>query len=73
MKEGEGDCDTDHECEGDLVCGTNNCAWGGGDDCCRQPQVRTERRGRWTIGLLITMITLVTSNYTKTIIVAPTV
>ena len=37
--EGEGDCDTDHECRGELVCGTNNCAWGGGDDCCRLPQV----------------------------------
>ena len=38
--EGEGDCDTDLECNGTLVCGTDNCAWGGGDDCCRPPQVR---------------------------------
>ena len=32
--EGEGDCDEDFECEGDLVCGTDNCHWGGRDDCC---------------------------------------
>ena len=33
---GEGDCDTDEECEGPLVCGDNNCE--GGDykmDCCQ--------------------------------------
>ena len=24
-KEGQGDCDSDSDCEGDLVCGTNNC------------------------------------------------
>ena len=34
-KEGEGDCDSDHECEGSLVCGEGNCAWGDSDDCCR--------------------------------------
>ena len=22
---GEGDCDSDGDCKGDLVCGTNNC------------------------------------------------
>ena len=22
---GQGDCDDDHECKGDLVCGSNNC------------------------------------------------
>eukprot|EP00961_Rhodomonas_salina_P238356 3221588-Rhodomonas_salina.1 len=32
--EGEGDCDEDSDCLGDLVCGTDNCPWGDGDDCC---------------------------------------
>ena len=37
-KEGEGDCDDDAECEGDLVCGINNCAWNSTfDDCCAKP------------------------------------
>jgi len=31
---GDGDCDHDFQCKGDLVCGNNNCAWGDGDDCC---------------------------------------
>jgi len=34
---GEGDCDTDEECAGPLVCGDNNCE--GGDyrmDCCQE-------------------------------------
>jgi len=39
---GEGDCDTDDECAGDLVCGTNNCITQGTDftghaDCCELP------------------------------------
>ena len=34
--EGEGDCDADSECQGDLVCGNDNCAWGNGDDCCEK-------------------------------------
>ena len=32
--EGDGDCDNDSECSGDLVCGTDNCPWGDNDDCC---------------------------------------
>ena len=37
-KEGEGDCDDDAECEGELVCGINNCAWNSTfDDCCANP------------------------------------
>ena len=37
-KEGEGDCDDDSECEGELVCGFNNCAWNSTfDDCCAKP------------------------------------
>ena len=40
--EGEGDCDTDDQCSGNLECGTNNCAvktggyWDGEDDCCQR-------------------------------------
>ena len=31
----EGDCDNDDECDGDLVCGDNNCAAGDSNmDCC---------------------------------------
>jgi len=35
---GEGDCDRDSDCHGNLVCGDNNCAGPGfdaTDDCCR--------------------------------------
>ena len=36
-KEGQGDCDTDEECRGDLVCGRNNCGnkfdWKSADCC----------------------------------------
>jgi len=36
--EGEGDCDTNDDCDGDLVCGYNNCAGGAsGSDCCEAP------------------------------------
>ena len=31
---GEGDCDRDTHCLGDLVCGEGNCPWGDNDDCC---------------------------------------
>ena len=36
---GDGDCDSDDQCAGDMVCGDNNCPkngfeWNGGDDCC---------------------------------------
>ena len=31
---GEGDCDSDVGCKGSATCGTNNCPWGDGDDCC---------------------------------------
>ena len=42
---GEGDCDTDEECAGDLVCGTNNCLpMGSGlktrSDCCELPVIK---------------------------------
>ena len=38
-EEGEGDCDKDEDCKGDLVCGTDNCRVPQGilnefDDCC---------------------------------------
>lgn len=36
-KEGQGDCDDDDECKGDLVCGSNNCGkkfrWHSADCC----------------------------------------
>ena len=34
---GEGDCDDDDECSGELICGTDNCEgmeYDNGDDCC---------------------------------------
>ena len=31
---GDGDCDNDDHCAGDLTCGKGNCMWGGNDDCC---------------------------------------
>ena len=40
--EGEGDCDSDDQCEGLLECGQDNCAtksgglWDSGDDCCHK-------------------------------------
>jgi hypothetical protein len=39
---GEGDCEHDYDCEGQLVCGKNNCAttsgglWDPTDDCCEK-------------------------------------
>merc|ERR1712055_18177 len=48
--EGEGDCDYDRDCEGNLECGSNNCAWDKHkcdkwykpgflcDDCCEKPK-----------------------------------
>ena len=30
----EGDCDQDEQCSNNLICGTDNCLWGGYDDCC---------------------------------------
>ena len=35
-KLGDGDCDRDVECAGQLVCGNDNCPWGDQDDCCRE-------------------------------------
>ena len=37
--DGEGDCDNDNDCEGNLVCGVDNCdranpAFDSTDDCC---------------------------------------
>ena len=36
--EGEGDCDSDDHCEGDLVCGEDNCFGDSKKDCCEQPE-----------------------------------
>ena len=40
---GEGDCDSDDDCSGDLKCGTDNCGAGfdnleKGSDCCEVEQ-----------------------------------
>ena len=41
--EGDGDCDYDNQCYGDLKCGKQNCAkkyggfWDQNDDCCYRP------------------------------------
>jgi len=42
--EGEGDCEIDNDCSGNLVCGNNNCKQFGTffhekDDCCVKPKV----------------------------------
>ena len=31
---GDGDCDNDSDCAGELTCGNSNCPWGDNDDCC---------------------------------------
>ena len=37
-REGEGGCRSDSECDGSLVCGTDNCAFGSlGMKCCTRP------------------------------------
>jgi len=56
LAEGDGDCDSDSDCQGSLVCGTNNCGdfrdnfgwghdedhtWDLADDCCMQPATET--------------------------------
>ena len=35
----EGDCDDESECQGDLICGQNNCPapFHSGADCCESP------------------------------------
>jgi len=44
--ENEGDCDTDADCQGSLVCGQNNCPGGGNfdenDDCCKSGPVLSD-------------------------------
>ena len=43
-KEGEGDCDYNYECVGDLVCGTDNCIGAehpSTGDCCEKPSPST--------------------------------
>ena len=42
---GEGDCNADSECAGDLVCGTDNCPWGDGDDCCTVGEEQESNNG----------------------------
>ena len=40
--EGAGDCDDDDECEGDLICGKNNCGhsftWASADCCTKKDE-----------------------------------
>ena len=44
---GEGDCDVNSDCRGDLVCGKDNCPQNGlfdlTDDCCTTPEIRLTR------------------------------
>ena len=40
-EEGEGDCDSDDQCKGDLVCGEDNCSENSKRDCCKQPDSNT--------------------------------
>jgi len=49
-KVGDGDCDKDQDCAGDLVCGKDNCQefnWKAKSsyDCCMEPKVCTGERG----------------------------
>jgi hypothetical protein len=44
---GDGDCDSDNDCAGNLVCGTDNCEQSSGqydstDDCCMASKYRGE-------------------------------
>ena len=51
----EGDCDSDHECEGALICGAKNCPYGReGFDCCTAQQVDKfwKYKGTWITYLL---------------------
>ena len=34
--EGDGDCDSDDQCSGSLICGHDNCPWKDNDDCCME-------------------------------------
>ena len=46
---GQGDCDNDSECIGELICGRNNCGaefpWDSADCCTIQPA----KRGRYQV------------------------
>ena len=45
---GQGDCDSDADCNPDLVCGNNNCVGCGfdpQDDCCRSPSKQKDQIG----------------------------
>ena len=43
---GEGDCDKDEECEGNLICGKNNCKshFSYDADCCYEPKEGKHQR-----------------------------
>ena len=46
---GEGDCDSDSHCRGQLKCGTNNCPpqWSTGSDCCYDPSFGQQASTGW--------------------------
>merc|ERR1719412_1331421 len=49
----EGDCDSDVDCEGDLVCGTDNCNgpnFDSEDDCCTEKSEELEKFEQCRIG-----------------------
>lgn len=49
-KKGDGKCQWNNQCEGNLICGRENCAWknalGGHDDCCMEkPTMAARKKG----------------------------
>ena len=48
--EGEGDCDSSSDCRANLLCGTDNCPWGGSDDCCYSPVGAGVKSGCGSLG-----------------------
>ena len=57
---GDGDCDDNTHCTGDLTCGTDNCPWdtddeGSKDDCCRSGIVKCTSHSNQSISGYFTL------------------
>ena len=65
--EGEGDCGADSECQGSLVCGSNNCANNTSTHCCMKTLLKTEST---LVTATTTLITTVTPTETPSSIAA---